>query len=128
MARILFVDDEPDTLQTLKRAVELFGHEAILAANGQSAIHLAATHNPDLIVVDMHLPDTDGFSLIARLRAVRPAGSHTPLVMLSAGPELDAAKHAQAAGAEAYLQKPIHLKTLLELVNRLVIEKVNPDG
>ena len=64
MARILFIDDDPMTLETLKRSIELFGHQAILASSGEQSLSLVAEQPPDLIMTDMNLPDTDGISLV----------------------------------------------------------------
>jgi CheY-like chemotaxis protein len=115
MAQILFVDDDPLTLEMLTRAVQLFGHEAVLAASAQEALILTGQRTPDLIFVDGSLPDMDGLSLLRCLRD-QPATAHVPVLMLSAGPELDAAGLAKAAGAQAYLSKPIRLQTLLDVI------------
>lgn len=115
MARILFVDDEADTLETLKRAIEIFGHQALLATSGREAIRLASEQCPDLIIVDMMLPDMDGLAVVGRLRDIASTAC-IPAVILSAGPELDAAERARAAGAQDYLLKPIHLQTLLDVI------------
>jgi len=115
MARILFVDDDPFTLETLSRAVQLVGHQALLAGSGQEAIKLAEENSPSLIFSDMQLPDTDGIHLITQLRA-NEGTAHIPVFILSASPALDAASRAQAAGAVAYLDKPIRLQILLEIL------------
>ena len=59
MARILFIDDDPFTLETLGKAVEVFGHEHLWAKNGQEALKIAAEQSPDIIFLDMNLPDMD---------------------------------------------------------------------
>jgi CheY-like chemotaxis protein len=119
MACILFVDDDPFTLETLSRAVQLVGHQALLAGNGQEAFTLAEEKLPSLIFTDMQLPDTDGIRLVTRLRA-NESTSQIPIFILSASPALDAASRAQVAGAVAYLDKPIRLQTLLELLQRYI--------
>ena len=115
MARILFVDDDPYTLEILGKAVEVFGHKAIWANNGHEALRIASEQLPDMVFVDMSLPDIDGLALISRLRQV-PSLLNTPLLVLSASPELDAAELARKAGAQAYLNKPIRLQTLLDAI------------
>lgn len=117
MAHILFVDDDPFTLETLSRAVQLVGHQALLANNGQEAFKLACEDLPSLIFSDMQLPDMDGVQLIKKLRA-HNGTAHIPIFILSASPALDAASYAQEAGAEGYLDKPIRLQTLLDLLQR----------
>ncbi|HEX7976487.1 MAG TPA: response regulator [Anaerolineales bacterium] len=115
MARILFVDDDPDTLATLTKAVQIFGHQAILAGSGQDALTLAAEQAPDLIFLDMSLPDMNGLTLISVLHE-QESTSQIPVLMLSAGPEADTAEQAQVAGAKAYLSKPIRLQALLDAI------------
>jgi CheY-like chemotaxis protein len=117
MALILFVDDEPDTLQTYQKAVELFGHQAILAATGREGLRMAASESPNLIFVDMMLPDMDGIETIRHLRKNKHT-AHLPVVMLSAGPEMDVAEHARIAGAQAYLLKPVRLNTLMDFISK----------
>ena len=100
MARILFVDDDPYTLETLTKAVQIFGHQALIAGNGEQALALALQELPDLIMTDMRLPDMDGLSLVKRIKQ-EPLLAQIPVVMLSASPEIDVAEIAQSAGAKA---------------------------
>ena len=117
MARILFIDDDPLTLETLKRSAELFGHEAVLASSGEQAKKLIVEKTPDLILTDMMLPDTDGLTLVKDLKN-NPEVAHIPVVMLSASPEIDASQVSLDAGAEEFLAKPIRLQTLQEVIER----------
>lgn len=117
MTRILFIDDEPDTLATLKKAVELFGHQALLASSGEEGLRQAEQYLPNLILVDCRLPDMDGYRVIAQLRQAASTAK-IPVFMLSAGPESESAALALAAGAQDYLLKPIRLQALLDLLAR----------
>ncbi|MFZ6031621.1 MAG: response regulator [Chloroflexota bacterium] len=117
MAYVLFIDDEPDTLVTLKKAVELFGHQAGMAYSAEEAFKSIQETHPDLVFVDMNLADTSGLAVIHRLRAEKNTAS-LPVIVLSAGPELDAAARVQAAGAQAYMLKPVRLQSLLEAINQ----------
>ena len=117
MARILFVDDDPLTLETLKRSVELFGHEALLASSGEQAQTLVANLQPDLILTDMMLPDMDGLSLVKTLKNT-PSAAQIPVVVLSASPEVDVSEISLAAGAEEFLTKPVRLQTLQDVIKR----------
>jgi CheY-like chemotaxis protein len=121
MARILFVDDDPLTLETLKRSVELFEHEAILASSGGEAQTLVTTQPPDLIMTDMNLPDMDGLTLVRHFKD-NPSVADIPVVVLSASPEIDAGDLSLAAGAEEFLTKPIRLQDLQDVINRHTIE------
>jgi CheY-like chemotaxis protein len=115
MARILFVDDDPFTLETLSKAAEVLGHQAILAHTGQEALKLASKESPDLIFIDMRLPDTDGVALISALKSKKKIAK-IPMFMLSASPAEDVVERSTAAGARAYIDKPIRLQTLLEII------------
>lgn len=114
MARILFVDDDPETLETLTKAVGIFGHQALLASCGEEALAVAKGQLPDLILMDMYLPDMQGVALLKRLK--EQLTEAVPMLVLSAGPENGAAEKAIAAGARAYLNKPIRLQTLLDVI------------
>lgn len=117
MTRILFVDDDPNTLQTLSKSAQILGYQALQAHSGQEAVSAAVNQLPDLIVTDMNLPDMDGLSLIRLLRQdSRTAG--LAIVVLSASPEFDAAELARTAGADEFLAKPVRLQTLQETIER----------
>jgi CheY-like chemotaxis protein len=121
MARILFVDDDPLTLTLLTKAAEILGHRAILAHTGEEALRTAAEQVPDLVFVDHLLADVDGLAVIRSLRAA-PQTAAIPVVMLSAGPELDGKEAALEAGAVAFVQKPVQLRALQEIISQLANE------
>ena len=115
MAHILFVDDDPYTLLTLTKAAQVLGHEAFAASNGQEALALATEQTPDLIFTDMRLSNSEGTTLVRQLKEQENTAD-IPIFILSASPTEDAAKRAEAAGAIAYLHKPIRLQTLLDII------------
>ncbi|MGB9673827.1 MAG: response regulator [Anaerolineales bacterium] len=117
MARILFVDDDPFTLETLTKAVEVFGHHALLADNGEAGLRLAETQSPDIIFTDMRLPDMDGLTFVEKLQK-QPQTAQIPVLVLSASPSLDAVEMAKAAGAKEYINKPIRLQALLDIIQK----------
>lgn len=121
MARIMFVDDDPLTLETLKRSVELFQHKAILATSGIEAQDLVSNEFPDLIMTDMNLPDMDGLSLVRQFKE-DPRIAEIPIVVLSASPEVDAGDLSLAAGAQEFLTKPIRLQDLQDVIDRYTSE------
>jgi CheY-like chemotaxis protein len=122
MARILFVDDDPLTLTLLTKAAEIFGHQAILAHSGTEALHVVTEQSPDLIFVDRLLADMDGLAVIRNLHAY-PRTISTPIVMLSAGQELDIKEAALSAGAVAFVHKPIQLQALQEIICQYTNER-----
>jgi CheY-like chemotaxis protein len=121
MARLLFVDDDPYTLETLSKAAEVLGHQALIASSGKEAYKLATEQLPDMIFSDMRLSDTDGASLIDLLLS-QESTADIPMFILSASPAEDAVDRSHAAGARAYLNKPIRLQTLLDLIQEYTSE------
>jgi CheY-like chemotaxis protein len=114
MACILFVDDDYYTLETYEKIISLMGHQAILTESAARAFQMLETQLPDLIVVDMYLPDMDGFAFLKRLRA-DPRTMKVPAVMVSANPEVYA-ERAIEAGAQHYMSKPIYPERLLAIL------------
>jgi CheY-like chemotaxis protein len=123
MARILFVDDDPNMLETLDRSAQLFGHQAMTASCGDEALELASTGAPDLIMTDMMLPDMDGMELMNHLRQDSSTAS-IPVVILSASPEVDLAEISKLTGAD-YLSKPVRLQTLQKVIERYTSNDLN---
>jgi CheY-like chemotaxis protein len=115
MARLMFVDDDHYTLETLTRAVQLLGHQAFVAQNGEDAYKMALDQSPDIIFSDMRLPDMLGVDLIEKLRAEEKTAG-IPMFILSASPTIDAVERARQVGAQAYIDKPIRLQNLLEII------------
>ncbi|NMC12346.1 MAG: response regulator [Chloroflexi bacterium] len=121
MAKILFIDDDPFTLETLMKAVGVFGHQALLAATGKEGLQTALSQNPDIIFTDMRLPDMDGIEIIANLKG-EPATADIPVMILSASPVMDTVENAKFAGAQMYLEKPLRLQTLQEIIQKYAAE------
>jgi two-component system cell cycle response regulator DivK len=117
MTRILFVDDDPITLKMLCKLAEMEGHDTMTADSGKMALSTATEAAPDLIILDMSMPDMDGISVIREMRA-RPETAQIPIVILSAGFELDAPEQVTAAGAQGYLSKPINVQELQEVIDK----------
>ncbi|HVN56030.1 MAG TPA: response regulator [Anaerolineaceae bacterium] len=117
MARILFIDDDLITLEILGKAAEILGHQPILMATARPAIAMAAEQKPDLIVMDMMMPDLDGLEALSILRS-SPETAETPVVILSAGAALDDEEKVLAAGGQDYLNKPVSLNKLLETIKK----------
>ena len=122
MARILFIDDDLDTLRLMNSAVVLFGHHALLASSGQEGIHVAGKEAPDLIMIDLSLCDMDGIEVIQLIKT-NPLISGIPIVMISASSAAGLADKVKAAGAKEYLQKPIQLQILQDVIRKYKNEK-----
>jgi CheY-like chemotaxis protein len=115
MALILFVDDDPYTLETLTKAAEVLGHQAVVADSFQSALSVLGKTKPDLIFTDMNLTGKNGISLVQEIKG-RSSTAGIPVIILSASPEVATAEEAQAAGALAYINKPVRLNKLQEVI------------
>jgi two-component system KDP operon response regulator KdpE len=123
-ARILVVDDEPEILRALRTNLAAHGYEVFTAASGAEAEALYGTRHPDLLLLDLGLPDVDGAELIARLRA----HSAVPIVVLSVrGAERDKVR-ALDLGADDYLTKPFGVDELLARVRVALRHAARPDS
>ncbi|HEY62463.1 MAG TPA: response regulator [Anaerolineae bacterium] len=117
MAWILFVDDDPYALEIYKRAVEIFGHRAIVTGTGKEALALAREYNPDMIFLDMRMPDMSGFELLGYLQDDEEIAK-IPAVMLTASNHFENEELAKKAGAVAFIQKPIHIDEMSKLIDK----------
>lgn len=112
-ARVLVVDDEPNILKLLSAALRLSGFEVHAADTGGRALAIAREVAPDIVVLDVMLPDQDGFTLARRLRAVR---EHLPVLFLTARDGVADRIAGLTAGGDDYVTKPFSLE---EVVLRL---------
>lgn len=116
MAKILVVDDEPDLRDILVRIVGGSGHEVLSAANGAAAIQMAHDSQPALVILDLMMPETDGFDVLRAIRA-DPVTSNTPVVIYSALSDKASRDRAAAMGAQKYLVKnEVGIRELREMV------------
>ena len=113
------VDDVPENRAVLVSALEAVGFEVHEAANGHDGIALAQSLLPDLILMDIVMPDIGGVEVIRRLRKILQLES-TPIVAVSASatPEVEAS--AMAVGANSFLGKPVNLKELMQCTAKLL--------
>ncbi len=124
MTRILIVDDEIGALTLIGIMLERGGFEVLKARDAHAALELLQTENPDLIILDVMMPDMDGIELCQRLRCM-PTTQNTPIVILSARGDPESVERGLAAGATDYLQKPILHHDLLAKIHELL--KPNSD-
>lgn len=105
-AKLLVVDDEPNILELLATSLRFAGFEVVTAANGRDALLKAEAEDPDLAVLDVMLPDIDGFSVTRKLRA---AGRHFPILFLTAKDDTDDKVAGLTVGGDDYVTKPFSL-------------------
>jgi signal transduction histidine kinase len=123
MALILIVDDQPDTLYVLDRLLRREGHTVRTAPNGRTALVAARQHQPDLIVLDVMMPEMNGFEVIEQLRTSADTRT-TPVMILTANaPDEQHKIHGFHLGADEYLTKPIRNNEFLARVQALLRTK-----
>jgi serine phosphatase RsbU (regulator of sigma subunit) len=104
-AKILIVDDEPFNIEYLMQELEEDGYHLLSAENGQVALDLVATESPDVILLDILMPEMDGFEVLDRLKGDK-ATRDIPVIVISALVDMDHVVHGIKHGAEDYLPKP----------------------
>ncbi len=119
MARILVVDDDPNLLQMVKLMLQRVEHEVEIASSGEKGIVLAAQWQPDLIVLDLMMPDVSGYDVLRKLRA-DPLTARIPVIVLTARSQPMDKHTALQAGANAFLSKPVTAKELTERVDAVL--------
>jgi CheY-like chemotaxis protein len=115
--KVLIVEDFDDTRELLKMMVMMKGCDAAEATNGQEAVDMAASENPDLILMDLNLPILDGWEATRRISARRET-SRIPIVAVSAQCNGDWKDRALRAGARECLEKPLDLGVFDRLLSR----------
>jgi len=125
-AKILVVDDEPDCVLFATTVMEEAGFEALSAANGVEGLEKARAEKPDLVILDIQMPEKDGFATLVDIRKI-PELAETPIVMLTGITERIGIKYSPDDMAEyfgvkpdAYVEKPINPEALQETVKGLL--------
>ncbi len=109
---IMVVDDDQDMLRILGRTLELEGFAVDVAHNGQSALAIMEERRPDLVVLDIMMPELDGFQVLDLIRQ----HYNIPVIMLTARREITSLQKALALGADDYVTKPFNIRILLARV------------
>jgi two-component system response regulator MprA len=125
MMQVLVVDDEPAVRNALRRAFVLAGYEVAEADGGEPAVAMLMQASPDLVVLDVLMPDIDGLEVCRRMRA---AGDRTPVLMLTARETVADRVAGLDAGADDYVVKPFDLDELLAHVRALLRRSSNGDA
>lgn len=115
--KVLVVDDDPDLLCAMSIRLKASGYKTVVAGDASSAIRVAQEEKPDLILLDLGLPDGDGFSVMRKLKA-SPALSTIPVIVVTARDPMNNLQAAYKAGATAFFQKPFRNELLLSILER----------
>lgn len=112
-SKVLYVEDNPDNMTLVRRALEARGYDFLWAANGLQGIEMAETHQPDIILLDINLPDIDGYEVAKRLRnSGKSYLVYVPIIAVTANALRGDAEKALAAGCDVYMSKPINIREL----------------
>lgn len=118
---ILYIEDNPDNMMLVKRALESRGYTLIEAKNGLDGVVAAEKNELDLILLDINLPDIDGYEVARRLRgSVKPTLAYTPIIAITANALKGDAEKALASGCDVYMSKPINIRELWARVEAFV--------
>jgi response regulator RpfG family c-di-GMP phosphodiesterase len=116
---VLIVDDDAKMREILRETLSRKGHEVSLASDGRQALSSCDTRIPDVVVLDLMLPDMDGRDVLSAIRA-RPGGDAVPVLFVSANSDVDTRANALGEGAEDFLVKPFSLREFNSKVERAV--------
>jgi len=109
ISKILVVEDNKQNALLIKRLLEVNRHQVVHVADGESGLKAAVEELPDLIVVDLGLPDIDGQTLVGLIKRI-PELQNTPIVAVTAWPKDTAKEMAEAYGCDGFISKPINTR------------------
>ncbi|MCZ6636510.1 MAG: response regulator [bacterium] len=119
MAKLLVVDDLPFNIEILKEELRLLGHEVTSASDGLDALERVAESRPDLILLDVAMPQMDGLEVLKRLRE-DPQYADLPIILLTGRQDYDDRIEGFDAGADDYITKPFRLREVVARVNAML--------
>ena len=116
---ILYVEDNSDNRMLIRRVLNSEGYVVHEASNAQEALNALKTLRPDLILMDINMPDMDGYTLTAHIRALPNLGL-IPIVALTANVMRGDRERSLEAGCDGYIQKPVDIDTLTQQIERFL--------
>ncbi|WP_433762435.1 response regulator transcription factor [Nocardia sp. CA-135398] len=124
-ATVLVVDDEPNIVDLLSAALRMSGFDVHTAASGYAALAEAAAHRPDIVVLDVMLPDLDGYAVARRLREV---DSQVPVLFLTSRDAVEDRIAGLAAGGDDYVTKPFSIEEVLLRLRAILRRTLGPES
>ncbi len=118
-ATILYIEDNADNLLLVRRALEARGYRVLEAVDGLAGLATIEQERPDVVLLDINLPDVDGYEVVRRLRA-NPTSRTLPVVAITAKALPGDAERALAAGCDLYMSKPIAVRALWAALERIL--------
>ena len=126
MARILIVDDSPSQLMGIRRIVEKLGHEALTAEDGAAGVEVAKREIPDLILMDVVMPNLNGFQATRSITR-EPTTSHIPVILVTTKDQDTDRVWGMRQGAKAYITKPFGEQELADIIQEWLGGGPSPD-
>ena len=130
MARILIVDDSPSQLMGIRRIVEKLGHEALTAEDGAAGVEAAKREIPDLILMDVVMPNLNGFQATRSITR-EPTTKHIPIVLVTTKDQDTDRVWGMRQGAKAYITKPFSESELADMIQQMLggdVPAAAPEG
>ncbi len=122
--RILYIEDNSDNRKLIRRVLEWEGYEVLEARDGTEALARLETEPVDLALLDINMPDIDGYTLTSTIRS-NPRFSHLPIVAVTANVMRGDRERSLQAGCDGYIQKPIDIDTFSEQIERFLMSRPN---
>lgn len=119
MAKLLFIEDNEDNRDAISRRLIRRGYEVVMAVDGKAGLDMARSSSPELILLDMNLPEIDGWEVARQLKA-DPATRGVPIIALTAHAMVGDREKALGAGCDDYHTKPVELLQLLTQIEALL--------
>ena len=126
-AKILAVDDEKHIVRLVQINLQKEGYDVITASNGKEALERIAAEKPDLVIMDVMMPQMDGFEALKTLKS-QPETVNLPVIMLTAKAQDADVFEGWKSGADLYLTKPFNPSELMSFVKRILQDRDNNNG
>ena len=123
-ATILYVEDNPDNRTLVRRILLAEDYSLIEATNAMDALRILQRQRPDLILMDINMPDMDGYTLTAKIRAM-PGFERIPILALTANVMRGDKEKTLEAGCDGYIQKPLDIDQLIREVEKFLLRRTN---
>lgn len=121
---VLYIEDHPDNMTLVRRILQKESYTLIEAKTGLLGLSIAQNQDLDLILLDINLPDIDGYEIARRLRtSARVASARTPIIAVTANAMRGDEQKVLNAGCDLYLSKPINIQELLDKIELLTLKK-----
>jgi len=121
---ILYIEDNPDNRLLVKRILLAEGYTLLEAKDAREALKILEDAHPDLILMDINMPEMDGYTLTAKIKSM-PGFEHTPILALTANVMRGDKEKTLEAGCDGYIQKPLDIDQLTREIERFIMRRTN---